>query len=71
MIKNAILDMGNVLLKFDPEVSLNKYCSSKEEKSLVRKALFEGKEWIQVDAAEISDKDKFEKTKHKIPEKYH
>ena len=63
--------MGNVLLKFDPEVSLNKYCSSEEEKSLVRKALFEGEEWIQADAGEISDKDKFEKTKHKIPEKYH
>ena len=63
--------MGNTLLRFDPEVSLNKYCSSEEEKSLVRKALFEGKEWIQGDAGEISDKDKFEKTKHKIPEKYH
>ena len=30
MIKKVILDMGNVFLKFDPEVSLNKYCSSEE-----------------------------------------
>ncbi len=28
MIKNIVLDMGNVLLDYDPEVSLNKFCLS-------------------------------------------
>ena len=34
--------MGNVVLKFDPEVSLNKYCKSNEEKDIIRQALFKG-----------------------------
>ena len=71
MIKNVFLDMGNVLLNFDPGYSINKYCKTQEEKDIVRKALFEGEEWIKSDAGEISDKDKFEKVKHKVPEKYH
>ena len=58
-------------MRFSPDVSLNKYCSSDEEKELVREALFRGKEWIMCDAGEISHKDLFEKTKHKLPEKYH
>ena len=71
MIKNVILDMGNVVLKFDPEVSLNKYCKSNEEKDIIRQALFKGEEWIMGDKGEISDKDLYEKVKHKVPEKYH
>ena len=71
MIKNVILDMGNTLLRFAPDVSLNKFCSSEEEKANVRKALFDSKEWIMGDAGEISDKDRFDKVKHYIPEKYH
>ena len=30
-IKNIIFDMGRVLLKFDPYISLNAYCENKEE----------------------------------------
>lgn len=71
MIKNVILDMGNTLLRYSPEVSLNKYCTSDEEKSAIRKALFQSEEWLLGDAGEISDKDKYDKVKHKLPEKYH
>ena len=71
MIKNVILDMGNVLLHFDPEVSLNKYCKTEEEKNIIRKNLFQGKEWVMSDAGEISDKDKFDKVKDKVPQQYH
>ena len=63
--------MGNVLLDFNPEFSLNKYCKSEEEKNIIRKELFEGQEWVMSDNGDISDKDKFEKVKHRVPEKYH
>ena len=36
MIKNVILDMGNVLLSYDPDVILNKVCETEEEKQLIR-----------------------------------
>ena len=29
-IENIIFDMGNVLLSYDPYVSLDKYCSGEE-----------------------------------------
>ena len=43
MIKNVFLDMGNVLLNFDPGYSINKYCKTQEEKDIVRKAYLKEK----------------------------
>ena len=31
MIKNIIFDMGNVLLRYDPEVCLNRFVKREEE----------------------------------------
>lgn len=36
MIKNVLLDMGNVLLDFNPSFSLNKFCKSEEEKEIIK-----------------------------------
>ena len=36
MIKNIVLDMGNVLLDYNPEISLGMYCSSEEEKDVLK-----------------------------------
>ena len=71
MVKNVILDMGNVLLVFNPEIPLKEYCKTEEEKNIIRKALFESKEWILTDAGEIKDRELFDKVKNKVPEKYH
>ena len=71
MIKNILLDMGNVLLIFNPDVPLNKYCKTEEEKKIIRKEYFESEEWIKSDYGDIKDKDLFDSVKHRIPEKYH
>lgn len=71
MIKNVVLDMGNVLLDFDPDVSLYKFCSSDEEKECIRKELFKGPEWKLGDKGDIKDKDRFDLVKVRVPEKYH
>ena len=71
MVKNVVLDMGNVLLDFNPEVSLNLYCSSKEEKELIRRELFHGPEWKLGDKGEIKDKDRFDLVKHRVPVEHH
>ena len=44
MLKNIIFDMGNVLLDYDPEIPLNEFCRSEEEKDAIRRELFEGPE---------------------------
>lgn len=71
MIKNVVLDMGNVLLDFNPEVSLDMYCSSEEEKDIIRRELFKSPEWLMADKGLIKDRDKFDHVKDKIPAKYH
>lgn len=71
MIKNVVLDMGNVLLDFNPEFVLSEFCSSEEEKEVIRKELFEGPEWALGDKGDIKDKDRFDLVKGRVPEKYH
>ena len=71
MIKNIVLDMGNVLLDFNPEFVLDHFCSSEEEKNIIRKELFEGPEWALGDRGDIKDKDRFDLVKGRVPEKYH
>ncbi|MBO4686771.1 MAG: HAD family phosphatase [Lachnospiraceae bacterium] len=71
MIKNVVLDMGNVLLDYNPEISLNLYCSSEEEKDVIRRELFEGPEWALGDRGDIRDADRFELVKVRVPAAYH
>lgn len=40
-IKHLIFDMGNVLMRYDPEVPLREYVSSEEARDLIRKELFQ------------------------------
>lgn len=71
MIKNVVLDMGNVLLDFNPEFVLNTFCSSDEEKDVIRRELFEGPEWLMGDRGDIKDKDRFDLVSPRVPSKYH
>ena len=71
MIKNIVLDMGNVLLDFNPEFVMNTFCSSEEEKDVIRRELFNGPEWALGDRGDFSDEDRFGLVKVRVPEKYH
>ena len=71
MIRNIVLDMGNVLLDFNPGAVMDKFCSSAEEKEIINKELFNGPEWELGDKGEIKDKDRFDLIKDRVPEKYH
>ena len=71
MIKNVVFDMGNVLLKFDPQVPLEEFCSSQEEKEAIRRELFEGPEWIEGDLGNITNEEKYRRICARIPEHMH
>lgn len=71
MIKNVVLDMGNVLLDFRPEYVLDAFCSSEEEKDVIRSELFDGPEWQMGDRGDIKDKERYGLVKQRVPEKYH
>ena len=71
MIKNIVLDMGNVLLKFDPEVSLHQYCVTEEIRDVIRRELFEGPEWIMGDYGTITNAERFEPVSKRVPFSFH
>ena len=60
MLQNIIFDMGNVLLTFDPEVPLARFCHSEEAKDLIRKELFQGPEWIMGDQGILRNDERYE-----------
>ena len=70
-IKTIIFDMGRVLLKFDPYVSLNTYCEDKEDINLLYKELFEGLEWIMGDEGKITNGQRYELVKERVPKRLH
>lgn len=69
-IQNVILDMGNVLLKYDPDYSLNRLCKNEEAKPIIKKEFFQGSEWIQTDLGVITPEERYEFVKRRIPEEY-
>lgn len=70
-VKNIIFDMGRVLLKFDPYVSLNTYCDNQEDIELIYKELFEGPEWIMGDEGKITNGQRYELVKERVPKNLH
>lgn len=70
-IKHLIFDMGNVLMRYDPEVPLREFVKTEEARNLIRRELFQGPEWIEADRGMISEEAMYESVAKRIPEKYH
>ncbi len=71
MIKNIILDMGNVLLDYNPNVILDKVCDNSDEKEIILKELFYGEEWIMGDYGKITNSERFDGVSKRVPEYLH
>ncbi len=71
MIKNIILDMGNVLIEYDVDRPLDALCPDGESKKIIRRELFESGEWIESDRGSITDAQMLAAAKKRVPEKYH
>lgn len=70
MIKNIVFDMGNVLLDFQPERVLDRFCSTEAEKDCIRRELFQAPEWLMADRGVIRDCDRYGLIEHRVPEAY-
>ena len=70
-IKHLIFDMGNVLMRYDPEIPLKKFVKTEKARNLIRRELFEGPEWVEADRGMISEEEMYESVARRIPEKYH
>lgn len=71
MIRNIIFDMGNVLLDYNPDVSLQQFCKSDHARAIIKKELFLGEEWRQGDLGYITNEQRYEGVSKRVPEEYH
>ena len=71
MIKNIVLDMGNVLLNYDPNVCLQAYVEDEKDRDLIRKELFQGPEWAQGDLGVITNVERYDGVSRRVPERLH
>ena len=54
MIRNIVFDMGQVLIRWQPEYYLSQGSFSEEDKALLLKEVFRSVEWVQLDRGSIS-----------------
>ncbi len=69
MIRNIVLDMGNVLLDYDPAVPLKKFLETEEDRKIIYRELFTGPEWTLGDLGNITVEGKFASISRRIPER--
>lgn len=70
MFENIILDMGNVLLDYDPSVSIEKFCPDDDSKRLIEKELFNSEDWKLCDKGDITREEQFDRVKERVPSEY-
>ncbi len=66
-----IFDMGNVLLRYDPDACLYPYIPNEPDRSAVRSVCFESAQWAMLDAGTISYEAALAVWKEKLPVRLH
>lgn len=71
MIRNIVFDMGNVLLRFDRELFLNRLNLREEDKALLLREVFCSLEWVQMDRGTLVEATALEKMCRRLPKRLH
>ena len=72
MIRNIVFDMGNVLLRFDPKLFMERVgVEEPEDQRLIQKELFRSLEWVQMDRGTMTEAETLERVKTRVPERLH
>ncbi len=68
MIRNIIFDMGNVLLRFDPEFVLSTYLDNESDRDLIRRELYDHPDWMLADQGILTEYERYEHILPRIPQ---
>lgn len=71
MIRNVVFDMGQVLLRWQPEYYLSQGRFSEEDRALLLKEVFRSVEWVQLDRGSISLEDAAAAMRSRLPGRLH
>lgn len=69
MLKNIIFDFGNVIMNYDPNEILNHYQLTPTEHEILLKNIFQSKEWLEIDAGKLTEKEATEIFVNRVPQK--
>lgn len=71
MIRSIIFDMGQVLIRWQPELLISHLGIPEEDHSPLRKAVFNSVEWIQLDRGTISKEEALSAICRNLPQRLH
>lgn len=71
MIKNVVFDMGNVIIRFDPEHFMLRLGLGEEDRKLLRREVFLSLEWSRMDRGSLTDEEAAELICRRVPERLH
>lgn len=71
MIKNFVFDMGNVIIKWNPEYIVSQYTKDIKEQELLVKEVFKSQEWLDYDAGTMDMLEVQTKICTRLPQRYH
>lgn len=71
MIHNLVFDMGNVLLRFDPQALLAQVCGSADDRQLLMRTVFASLEWAQMDRGVLTEQEALSRFYAKLPPRLH
>lgn len=71
MIRNILFDMGNVLLRFDRQLFLNRLDVTEEEKQQLLRRVFLSTEWVQMDRGTLDEPEAEKRMCADLPEHLH
>ena len=71
MIKNILFDMGNVLIRFDRKVFLDRLDISPEDRQLLMREVFLSVEWVRMDRGTLEEPEAEAIICRRLPERLH
>lgn len=71
MIRHIIFDMGNVLLRFDPELFLDRIGAAGADRELLLREIFRSDDWLGLDRGDHDEPQAAEKMCARLPEHLH
>ena len=71
MIRNIVFDMGQVLLRFLPDVFLERAGVQGEDKTLLKREVYQSLEWARMDRGSLTDEEAAELICRRVPPRLH
>ncbi len=69
MIRNIVFDMGNVIIRFDPDAFIDRFgVSGEDHKTLIRE-VFRSPEWVMMDRGVLTDEQAADVLCPRLPER--